>query len=315
MFPSARHASDPQLPVVSPRTRAWSQAAGVASAALWLEPISVTLGYGQINLLITALVVFDLSRPDQASTKGVAIGVAAAIKLTPLLFIAYLLLSRRGRAAGVAALSFIASIVLVSVAATRDTSAYWFHEIGEISRIGNPSAPVNQSLRGAIARLTGAAQPACAWELLVVVFGLTLAVRSSRHGDDADGFSLAALTTLLASPISWSHHWTLAVPALILLARRSYEQRSRSLGAAVVILGLVGYAYLPEIAESDFRSARGATSLLTTDPYPLFAVLVLAVCAVLLARASLRRPKRPAAVRRASRPATINTNNLEPRLR
>jgi alpha-1,2-mannosyltransferase len=315
MFASLRHASDQQFPVVSSRTRAWSRAAGVAAAALWLEPITVTLGYGQINLLIMALVVFDLSRPDQAPTKGVAIGVAAAIKLTPLLFIAYLLLSRRGRAAGVAALSFVASIALVFEADTRDASAYWFHEVGEISRIGNPMAPVNQSLHGVIARFTGTAQPAGGWELLVVavvVCGLALAVRAGRRGDEANGFSVAALTTLLASPISWSHHWTLAVPALILLARRSYEQRSRALGAAVVVLGLVGYAYLPEIAESHFRSARGAASLLTTDPYPLFAVLVLAVCAVSLARASLRRPKLPAGVRGTVSPsATISSQNLD----
>ncbi len=170
-----------------------------------------------------------------------------------------------------------------------------------------------------VARFIGTAQPAGAWELLVVAVvasGLMLAVRASRRGDEASGFSLAALSTLLASPISWSHHWTLAVPALILLARRSYERRSRALGTAVAILGLAGYAYLPEIAESDFRSARGATSLLITDPYPLVAVLVLAACAVPLARTSLRALTPPAGVRRTSRPrATISTQSPEPGLR
>ena len=319
MFSSPRHASDQQLPVVSSRTRAWSQAAGVAAAALWLEPISVTLGYGQINLLIMALVVFDLSRADEARTKGVAIGVAAAIKLTPLLFIAYLLLSRRRRAAGVAALSFVASIALSFVAAPRDAYAYWFHEVVRISRIGNAMDPVNQSLHGAIVRVTGTAQPAGGWELLVVAItgcGLALAVAASLRGDEAGGFSLAALSALLASPISWSHHWTLAVPALVLLARRAYEHRSRALGAAVVILGLVGYAYLPEIADSTFISTRGAASVLTTDPYPLVAVLVLAVCAGSLARASLRRLRLPAGVRGAVRPpATISSPNLDHGLR
>ena len=315
MFGAERHGCDQRLPVALSRTAAWSQAAGIAAAALWLEPISVTLGYGQINLLITALVVFDLSRPDQARTKGVAIGLAAAIKLTPLLFIAYLLLSRRPRAAGVAALSFVASIGLAFVATPRDASAYWFHQVGEISEIGNAMAPINQSLHGAIARFTGAAQPAGGWELLVVaiaVCGLALAVRASRNGDEAAGFSLAAVSTLLASPISWSHHWTLAVPALVLLSRRAHRERSRALGAAVVVLGLVGYAYLPEIAESHFGSARGATSLLTTDPYPLLAVLVLAVCAGSFARASLRRPSLPGVIRGAVRPpATINTRTLD----
>jgi alpha-1,2-mannosyltransferase len=286
-------ASDRELVVAFSPGRAWSRAAGIAAAALWLEPINVALGYGQTDLLIMALVVFDLSRADQARTKGVAIGVAAAVKLTPLLFIAYLLFSWRRRAAGVAALSFIASIAVSFLAAPRDASAYWFHKIFQTARIGNPMTPMNQSLHGAIVRLTGTFHPAGGWELLVVVVavgGLALAVRASRHGDEAYGFSLAALSALLASPISWSHHWTLAVPALVLLVRRAYTQRSHLLVATAVILGLVGYAYLPEIAESNFGATRGAASLLCTDPYPLAAVLVLFVCAVLLARSRVRRP-------------------------
>jgi alpha-1,2-mannosyltransferase len=299
--------------VVTSRAGAWSRAAGLAAAA-WLEPISVTLGYGQINLLITALVVFDLSRPDEARTKGVAVGVAAAIKLTPLLFIVYLLLSRRRQASGVAAVTFVASIALSFMVVTRDASAYWFHTIVQTARIGNPIDPVNQSLHGVIARLTGSAQLTGGWELVIVaitVCGLALAVAASRRGDEADGFSLAAVSALLASPISWSHHWTLAMPALVLLARRAYEQRSRALETAVVILVFIGYAYLPEIGDSDFSSTRGLASLATSDPYPLVAVLILFVCAASLARARLQQPRLPAGVRHAVSPGvTISSRDL-----
>jgi alpha-1,2-mannosyltransferase len=314
MLTSHQDATGRPKGVVMSRAGAWSRAAGLAAAALWLEPISVTLGYGQINLLITALVVFDLSRPDEARTKGLAIGVAAAIKLTPLLFIVYLLLSRRRQAAGVAAVTFVASIALSFIVITRDASAYWFHTIFQTARIGNPMDPVNQSLHGAIARLTGSAQLAGGWELLIVaitVCGLALAAGASRRGDEAAGFSLAAVSTLLASPISWSHHWTLAVPALVLLSRRAYEQRSRALGGAVVILGLIGYSYLPEIGESHFVSTRGLASLPTTDPYPLVAMLMLALCAASLARARLRQPRLPAGVRHAASPSvTISSGDL-----
>jgi alpha-1,2-mannosyltransferase len=288
MFASPRTVSDPALAIRSTPGRAWAQAAAVAAVALWLEPVSVTLGYGQINLLIMALVVFDLSRPDHARTKGLAIGVAAAIKLTPLLFIPYLLLSGRRRAAGVAALTFVAAAAVGLAVAPRDTAAYWGHQIFQTSKVGNAAAPVNQSLPGAIARFAGTAHPAAGWELLTIAIaagGLALAVRASRRGDEAAGFSLAALSTLLASPISWSHHWTLAVPALILLARRAHQQRARVLGAAAIVLGLLGYAYLPEIAQSHFGSTRGVPSLLTTDPYPLMAMLVLTACAVPVVRA------------------------------
>ena len=210
-----------------------------------------------------------------------------------------------GEPAGIAALTFTASIALAFLADTRDAAAYWLRTIVQTARIGNPIDPMNQSLHGAIARLTGSAQLGRAGELLIVaitVCGLALAVRASRRGDEAAGFSLAAVSALLASPISWSHHWTLAVPALVLLARRAYERRSRPLGAAVVILGLIGYAYLPEIGESHFGSTRGPASLLTTDPYPLVAVLIVAVCAASLARARLRQPGLPAGLRYAVRP-------------
>lgn len=295
----------PDRPVSGPpaMVRQWSYAAGAAAAALWLEPISVTLGYGQINLLIVALVVFDLSRPDDARTKGAAIGLAAAIKLTPLLFIAYLLFSRRGRAAGVAAATFALTVLVSFAAVSRDASAYWAGTFLNTSRVGNVADPVNQSLLGAIARILGTRHPAVGWELLVAAIalgGLALAVVASRRGDEAAGFSLAAIATLLASPISWTHHWTLAVPALVLLVQRAHERRSPALGAAVALLGFAGYAYLPELVETHFRSTQGLASLPTTDPYPLIAVLVLAVAGASLARARLRQPQLlPAAVRDA----------------
>jgi alpha-1,2-mannosyltransferase len=53
-----------------------------AAAALWLEPITATLGYGQIDLLITLLIVSDLALPRHARGKGALIGIAAGLKLT-----------------------------------------------------------------------------------------------------------------------------------------------------------------------------------------------------------------------------------------
>ena len=296
MLTSRGRAPERPTSLMPARTREWSQAAGLAAAALWLEPISVTLGYGQINLLIVALVVFDLSRSEAARTKGIAIGVAAAIKLTPLLFIAYLMFSRRGRAAWFAAATFAMSIVIGFAAVPHDASTYWGGAVLSTSRVGNVADPMNQSLMGAIARLTGTRHPASAWELLVAAIalsGVALAARASRGGDEAAGFSLAAITALLTSPISWPHHWTLAVPALVLLARRAHERRSRAHGAAVAILGLVGYTYLPELVERSFNSTHGLASLPITDPYPLVAVSVLAVYAFSLARTWLRQLRLP----------------------
>ena len=67
----------------------------IAAVGLWLEPVAMTLLFGQINLVPLALVVGDLALPDRFTGKGIGIGLAAGIKLTPLIFIPYLLFTRR----------------------------------------------------------------------------------------------------------------------------------------------------------------------------------------------------------------------------
>src|SRR5581483_12201814 len=59
----------------------------------WLQPVRETLTFGQINLVLALLVLADLLvlAPRGSRLTGVGIGLAAAIKLTPAVFILYLL--------------------------------------------------------------------------------------------------------------------------------------------------------------------------------------------------------------------------------
>lgn len=295
---------DPEGP--QPRgTRTWTVAACAAAAAIWLEPVSVTLGYGQIDLLIAALVVGDLSRPDGARGKGAGVGLAAALKLTPLMFIAYLLLSGRRRAAAWATTVFAASVAFAYAVVPGDAERFWGGGLFlDSSRVGGAADIANQSLRGMIARVDPSAHPSLESYVAIAAIalaGLLLAVRASRRGDEAAGFSLTALSVLLASPISWTHHWTLAVPALLLLARRAYEQHSRALTVATVALASLGYAYVPEWLGP--THPRGAGSLASSNPYVLVACVALLGCGVLAATTA--RGGRPAIDRlRQLRPAT-----------
>jgi alpha-1,2-mannosyltransferase len=286
--------------------QAWSLAVCAAAVALWMEPISVTLGYGQINLFIAALVVGDLSRPDDARGKGVGIGLAAALKLTPLFFIPYLLLSGRRRAAAWATSVFAGSVAVAYAAVPGDAARFWTGRLFlDSSRVGGAADTANQSLRGLIARVAPSAHPSSDSYVAIAalaLLGLTLAVRASRRGDEAAGFSFAALSALLASPISWTHHWALAVPALLLLARRARAQRSRALTLVTAALVCVGYAYVPEWVGP--THPHGAGSLVTSDPYVLIACGALLAGAVRAAVAArVRRRPRIAALRRL-RPAT-----------
>ncbi|MGC9219888.1 MAG: glycosyltransferase 87 family protein [Solirubrobacteraceae bacterium] len=292
-------------PVGASPADAWALAALAAAVALWLEPVTVALGYGQIDLAVVALVVFDISLPDDSRWKGVATGLAAAIKLTPLMFLAYLLFSARVRAAARGTFTFAATIAVSFLVLPADASRYWGALVFRSSRVG-PAADVgNQSMRGALARLLGETHPGLgvmALVGLVALAGLLLAVRASRRGDEAAGFALCAVTTLLASPVSWTHHWTLVMPALLLLAVSAPERQTPWLAAAALGgLALFG-SYLPEslmpalhhglgqIGAHAARSAaqpRGFASL-AEDPYVGPGLLALLTNAVLVANAHYR---------------------------
>ena len=75
-----------------------------------LDPVWETLFLGQINLILLALILTDVwlvSRGSSRLAVGVGVGIAAAIKLTPAIFIVFFLLAGRTRAAFVAAGTFV----------------------------------------------------------------------------------------------------------------------------------------------------------------------------------------------------------------
>jgi alpha-1,2-mannosyltransferase len=218
----------------------------IAAVGLWLEPVAMTLFYGQINLVLLALVVGDLALPDRIKGKGIGIGLATGIKLTPFVFIPYLLFTRRVKAAAVGALTFAVTVGLGFVLLPHASAAYWG---GQFARLGSDHFHLdNQSLNGVILRLTHAGPHAHAyWQVAAVVVGvagLATSILASRRGHELLGLVACAATGLLASPISWSHHYVYVVPALVLAAYGPRRLGYRILGAALVV-GLFGWWPLP----------------------------------------------------------------------
>ena len=66
--------------------------------ALWLEPVQQTLKFGQVNLLLMVLIVVDIMYSERRWS-GVGVGIAATLKLTPLIFVPYLLFTGRRQVA------------------------------------------------------------------------------------------------------------------------------------------------------------------------------------------------------------------------
>jgi alpha-1,2-mannosyltransferase len=233
-----------------PRRSRWTVALAVLAATPLFEPLRDTFRLGQINLVLMAMVMTDLASvataPDTAQRRdaqrtprwsGVLVGLATAIKLTPAVFIVFLLVTRRTRQAAVAATT-AATATLVAFAVMPSASVhYWTRLVFDIKRIGNPGNVWNQSIRGVLARLTGSADQAhlvwLAAAVVALVAGLVLAVRYHHAGDELLAVGIAALTGLLVSPISWNHHWVWALPAAVGLWRRAgLHRRVGAIGAA-----------------------------------------------------------------------------------
>jgi alpha-1,2-mannosyltransferase len=275
------------------------------AAALWFEPVTATLGYGQIDLLIALLIVGDLGRRDTAKSKGALIGLAAGLKLTPLIFVPYLLLARRRRPAYIALGTFASTVALAYAVLPGDSQHFWGGGLFlDSRRVGGCCLPANQSLRGLILRLDPSFGGG--WMLAIAavvgVLGIALAVLAARRGDEAMGFSLCAITGLLVSPVSWTHHWTLAVPALLLLGLRVYRDRCKVGIIAVGATLLVGYSYLPKLMERPAFSSGLAIPegwTLVSTSYVLMGLVALGLVCLHETRLPPGLPRRRPARRRS----------------
>ena len=219
----------------------------LAAATFGTEPVQRTLYLGQIELVLMALIMWDAGQPDRRWWKGAGIGLAAGIKLVPLIFIPYLLLTRRFRQAAVAAATFTATVALGFGVLPADSRRWWLGGVfARGSRTGFVGWEGNQSLSAVVTRLAGSVAaghgPWLALAALTAVAGLAAAAVIARSGYPLAGVLTCALTGLLASPISWDHHWVWVVPGVAALA--GYAARCRAalrwalLSMAALVTGL-----------------------------------------------------------------------------
>ncbi|MFF3755331.1 glycosyltransferase 87 family protein [Streptomyces sp. NPDC002018] len=241
------------------------------AAGLWLEPVFQTVLFGQINLALAGLVLWDLSRSEHALGKGFALGVAAGIKLTPAVFIVYLLLTGRVRAGLTALASLTGTVLLGVLVLPRASDEFWTRRVFETSRVGKAWIIDNQSLQGLLARLLHTPEPGTVWTAAAVVTaagGLWMARTAVvRAGSESWGVLVTALTALLVSPISWSHHWVWCVPLLAVLIA---EGRFRTATAVGVVWTARSFWAVPHAGELDLRLAWWQQPL--ASPYPLCAL-------------------------------------------
>lgn len=273
--------------------------AAAFALTIWLDPVSLTLLLGQVNLVLMFLVLADLTLPDASRWKGLGVGLAAAIKLTPGFFVLYLALTGRLRAAATAAGAFAATVAIGFAVLPGDSIRYWGGTFLDSSRVGDPQNVRSQSLRSLLVRWAHTTYGiAPLWLVLAVLLAaaaLALAVWAHRRGDDLLAICVCADAVLLVSPITWQHHWVWMVPTLLWLARRAWQARYRLLWgvAAVIALELYARPYqwgIPVDRVADLH--LDPIQLLQSSTYGFTALLFLVLAAVTLwpiARPTTRR--------------------------
>jgi hypothetical protein len=240
-----------------------TEIAAVTAASLLLEPVYHTLFNGQINLILLAIVATDICWVSHGRRGGgLGVGIAAAVKLTPAIFIVLFLLTRRTKAAVTAAVTFGACGLIGYLVAPGASRLYWTRCFYDTKRV-YPGYIANQSIYGAAIRIFGGPGHVGLWylpvTLLAAVAGLGSAAVFARRHDWLGAMAVTGVTGLLISPVSWTHHWVYVVPALITLARDGNRGRIAA-ACAFVLFGLAPLWWTPH---SLLRPSYGFHGLVT----------------------------------------------------
>lgn len=285
------------LLVIGWATMRHSLAAGaaLAFAGLLFEPVRSTFGLGQINLILMALLLVDLLGHLPRRYRGILVGVATGIKLTPGIFIVFLLVTRRFREAAMACAATAATIAIGWLVLPGSATAFWTRYIFDPGRPGPAHYISNQSLRGATTRITETpTSPLWLLKAMIVgAVGLLTAKRLHERGLRLDAVVVTAFTGLLVSPISWSNHWVWALPAAVALW--SHRRTFAAVWIAVFAVGLPWWMPFSDDREFDLTFLQS----LAGNAYAICAVLLLMRAAGRSwNRTTLRGPKGAWGVRR-----------------
>lgn len=253
--------------------------------ALLFEPIRNTLGYGQVNVVLMALVALDCLVPKPRWPRGLLIGIAAAIKLTPAVFVLFLLVRKDYRAAAVSALSFAAMTALGFVASWHDSVRYWTETLFDTARVGGVAYTANQSINGVLARY-GFDHATLPW-LVASIVVLILAAIGMRRATTTQALALNAFAGLLVSPISWSHHWVWGA-----LAVCAFAVAGSTIPRILAVVGTLLFAIAPHWLmpnSGDRELLWSPWQQIVGNSYFLYAVVVLVLAA--FAKTMWRRPE------------------------
>jgi alpha-1,2-mannosyltransferase len=267
----------------------WRLSLAVTLCVLFVEPVTETLGFGQLGILLVAAAVLD-SMPGprllrrRIAPEGWLTGLATAVKLTPATVAAYNFFAGRRKPGLIAFATFVAATGVGFLLLPAASLHYWGGLLaGETGMNAGIVYATNQSVLGVWTRLFGeSSRGGLVLSALVVLLGVLAAVMVHRAGEVKLAVCLAGVTSLLASPISWSHHYVWVVPlGVVLWQAGRLPGWYRWLGLSYVVWGVLApFKWLP----------RGDNVELSYAPWQQFVVSIGVVAGVVLLASALLLP-------------------------
>ena len=209
------------------------------ASCLLLEPVRSNMDFGQINFFLMLAILVDVLGVWRSS-RGLLMGFAAAIKLTPLIYITYLAVIRNRLSTLRALGAFAVATVVAWLVLPSDSVLFWFHQAFSPGRKGGASGIANQSWFGLVHHFSSTlgSSTTVVWLALSAItflLGLYLAKRYVSSARPIEALLALALTELLVSPVSWTHHWSWIILLPVILIARWRQDRWVS-GAMLMLL-------------------------------------------------------------------------------
>lgn len=221
-----------------PDRSAYVGGVAIVVAVLISDPLRVGLAFGQINTILALMMILDLVNRSGRLPRGLLIGIAAAIKLTPLFLLVYFVATRRIKAAAVGVAAFAIMTGIGWVAFPHASAEYWGGVAFDSSRVGGVAYISNQSINGTLVRVLGGTHAAQLPWLACAGIGAVIVLLVCRrlYSVVPDLCNASALATmLLVSPVSWTHHWVVILPLVL----AGFQLGKRWNSAVVLVLTTV----------------------------------------------------------------------------